>query len=494
MKNPATQSLLPALTELLARQVGLHFPPERWGDLMRGLGHIARELGYANSEECMAQLLAAPLDRQQIEMLGRHLTIGETYFFREPKVFEALQTHVLPELIQAKRQSGRHLRVWSAGCSTGEEAYSLAILLQRVIPDYRQWEISILGTDINPEALEKAEAGIFGDWSFRNAAPWLREGYFREIGAGRYEILPEVRSMVQFAHLNLARDAYPLITSGNKKLDIVFCRNVLMYFEPELATHVVGKLHQSLTEDGWLVVSPSEISQTAFAKFSAAHLPGAILHRKNAAAQENIPPAVTGSKSVLPKTRSSPAKMQTDKPVRGPRPPAVTPTRYEADYEQALDLYRKGDYLQAAAIVSRLLETGNNARAMLLMARIHADLGELPPALHWCERTVAAERLNPVGHYLLGTILQELGRKGEARLAYRRALYLDPDFPLAHFALGGLYRAQHQSTQAAKHFANALQLLEKQPADAIVPESSGLTAGRLMDIIRSGLRQEERAA
>ena len=487
MKTPAAQPLLPAMTELLAREVGLHFPPERWGDLKRGLGHIALESGYANIEECMAKLLAAPLERQQIETLGRHLTIGETYFFREPKVFEALQMNVLPELIQARRQSGRQLRVWSAGCSTGEEAYSLAILLQRVIPDYRQWDITILGTDINPQALEKAETGIFGDWSFRNAGPWLREGYFREIGSGRYEILPEVRGMVKFDHLNLARDAYPTPTGGTHKMDIVFCRNVLMYFEPELAARVVGKLHQSLVDNGWLVVSPSEISQAAFAKFSAAHLPGAILHRKGEVAQETA--LVTASKRTAP----SSAKANADKPVRRHRPPAAT-VRPETEYEHALDLYRKGRYPEVIAIVSRLLKSSSDARAMLLRARAHADLGELPSALQWCERTVAADRLNPVGHYLLGTILQELARNVEALLAFRRALYLDPDFTLAHFALGGLYREQLQPRQATKHFTNALQLLEKQPAESVVPESSGLTAGRLTDIIRNGLQQEERAA
>jgi chemotaxis protein methyltransferase CheR len=486
--NNAAQSLMPAFTAMLAQQVGLHFPPERWGDLMRGLEHIARDLGYANSDECVAQLLSAPLDRQQIEAVGRHLTIGETYFFREPKVFAALQSHALPELIRTRRQSGRQLRIWSAGCSTGEEAYSLAILLQRTIPDHREWDISILGTDINPDSLKKAEAGIFGEWSFRNAEPWLREGYFREIGPGRYEVLPEVRRMVQFAHLNLARDTYPFNAAGGKKTDFVLCRNVLMYFEPGLAARAVGKLHQSIADDGWLVVTPSEISPAAFARFSAAHLPGAILHRKGAAPKELAPSTAIVPKRTPPQTRS-----HADKPVRRGHPPAVD-TQSGADYEQALDLYRQRRYPEAIAIVSRLLETGNNVRAMQLMARIHADLGELSTALYWCECTAAAERLNPAGHYLHGSILQELGRKGEALLAYRRALYLDPDFTLAHFALGGLYRAQHQPRQAAKHFANALHLLEKQPPDAIVPESSDLTAGRLMDIIRSGLRQEERAA
>ena len=245
---------MPRLSEFLAQQMGLHFPAERWPDLARGIDAAALEFRFPDAASCIQWLLSAPLSRSQVEILSSHLTVGETYFFREPQVFDVLQTHILPALIQSRRQSGQHLRLWSAGCASGEEAYSLAILLQRLLPDFRQWNISILATDINPHALQKAAAGIYGDWSFRNAPPWLREGYFRAIPGGRYEIAPAVRDMVTFSYLNLAADVYPSLLNNTNAMDIIFCRNVLMYFSPQRAQQVIHNLYRCLVDGGWLIV------------------------------------------------------------------------------------------------------------------------------------------------------------------------------------------------------------------------------------------------
>jgi len=491
MEHASPHPLLPALSEFLARQIGLHFPQERWPDLMRGLQEVARDFQSKDISACIAQLLSSPLSRSQIETLARHLTIGETYFFREPQVFEALQEHILPALIHARRQSSRHLRLWSAGCSTGEEAYSLAIMTQRLIPDFAQWNITILGTDINPQALEKAAAGIYGEWSFRNAPPWLRERYFRNIGKGRYEVIPAVRDMVTFSYLNLAEDVYPSLANNTNAMDIIFCRNVLMYFEPELAASVVQKHYQALVENGWLVVSPSEISQGSFERFAPAHFSGAILHQKTDGAQKKesiVPPS-----PALPTLAAQKSVRKTS--VAHSHPSGAAVPLSDPEYQQALTLYRQGLYLDAAAATARLLGSRpGDVPAMTLMARIHANQGDLATALNWCDQAIAADRLKPVGHYLLGAILKELGRGPEAALAYKRTLYLDPDFVLAQFALGNLFRDQHKPREAAKHFGNALLILARHLADDVLPEADGMTAGRLMEIIRSSMHKEAKAA
>lgn len=491
MEHASHHPLLPALSEFLARQIGLHFPQERWPDLMRGLHEVARDFQSKDLSACIAQLLASPLSRSQVETLARHLTIGETYFFREPQVFEALQEHILPALIQARRQSSRHLRLWSAGCSTGEEAYSLAIMMQRLIPDFAQWNITILGTDINPQALEKAAAGVYGEWSFRNAPPWLRERYFRNIGKGRYEVIPVVRDMVTFSYLNLAEDVYPSLASNTNAMDIIFCRNVLMYFEPELAASVVRKHYQALVENGWLVVSPSEISHESFERFTSAQLSGAILHQKTGEAEkkESIVPPLPA----LPILAAHKSVRKTGAALPSPSPTAIPLS--DPEYQQAQALYHQGRYREAAAATARLLEQHNdNVAAMTLLARIHANQGDLTTALGWCERAIAADRLKPVGHYLLGAILKELGRGPEATLAYKRTLYLDPDFVLAQFALGNLFRDQHKPREAAKHFGNALLILAHHSGDDLLPEADGMTAGRLVEIIRSSMHKEAKAA
>ena len=129
------EALWPRLSEFIAEHIGLHFPPERRPDLQRALTAVAAEFGFANSARCADWLLSSPLTRPQLHTLASHLTVGETYFFRERKTFEALAQHVLPELIRCRRGREQRLRLWSAACSTGEEPYSLAILVQQLLPD-----------------------------------------------------------------------------------------------------------------------------------------------------------------------------------------------------------------------------------------------------------------------------------------------------------------------------------------------------------------------
>lgn len=484
-------ALLPYFSEFLAQQMGLHFPPERWRDLLRGVEAAAREFGLQDAATCMQWLLSTPPDRNRIKILACHLTVGETYFFRDPRAFDALQAHILPALIQSRRQCGQTLRIWSAGCATGEEAYSLAILVQRMIPDFRQWNITILGTDINPHALAKAESGIYGEWSFRNAPDWLKNGYFRPTAKGRYEIVSSVRERVTFAYLNLTEDAYPSLTNNTNAMDIIFCRNVLMYFEPALAAQVVRRHCLSLVDGGWLIISPTEASQTMTETMETVNFPGAILHRKNA----------SGSAALFPARPESPEQIvispaaTTKQPVRRPAAMGVDKTSPRpSDYRQALALYRQGRYGEAAAQAATLLSCRQNkVQAMNLIARIHANQGDLVKARQWCLQAIDADRLNPVGHYLMAVVLLELGQTDDSMQELKRTLYLDQDFVLAHFTLGNLCRQQGRHREAGKHFENTLLLLDARPQAEILPEAEGMTAGHLAEIIRTLRDQEEPA-
>lgn len=157
-------ALLSRLSDFLEAQMGLHFPRARWRDLERGIAAASRESGYAQAEAYIQWLLSAPLTRTQIEGLASHLTVGETYFFREKRSLDILEQQILPELLRARAQTEKHLRIWSAGCCTGEEPYSIAMLLDRLIPDSENWNLTILATDINPRFLRKAVQGIYGTW------------------------------------------------------------------------------------------------------------------------------------------------------------------------------------------------------------------------------------------------------------------------------------------------------------------------------------------
>ncbi|WP_333874662.1 CheR family methyltransferase [Methylobacter sp.] len=489
-------SLLARFSEFLAQQIGLHFPPERECDLLRGIEAAARDFGFQDAGACMQWLLSTPLDRNRIEILACHLTVGETYFFRDPQVFEALKMHILPALIQSRRSYGQTFRLWSAGCATGEEAYSLAILVQRMIPDFKQWHITILATDINPHALAKAESGSYGEWSFRNAPIWLKSGYFRPIENGRYEIIPSVREMVTFAYLNLMEDAYPSPINNTNAMDIIFCRNVMMYFKPGQATQVMRRHCLTLVDGGWLVINPTEAYRTMTETMDMVNFSGTVLYQKIASG--TTPGSVESSQArpePLEQIRIDPAA--TKRPSRKPELVAVDKASFpsrSSDYGLALTLFQQGRYAEASAQAVRLLSSWKTkVQAMTLLARIDANKGDLAGARQWCMQAINADCLNPAGHYLMAIVLLEQGRTDDSMQELKRTLYLDPDYVLAYFTLATLYRQLGRHKEAGKHFENALLLLDALPPEEVLPEAEGMTAGRLAEIIHTLCDQEKSA-
>ena len=246
---------------LVASRLGLHFSSTRMADMERGLAHALRDSAYASLEPYLAWLAEVPDEDPELRRLAAQLTIGETHFFRDGPAFEALERHVLASLIATRRGEGvPRLRLWSAACATGEEPYSLAIQLDRLLGDRAGWSVTILATDINTEALEVAKRGLYRDWSFRGTPAWVRERYFHRQRDQTFELDPRIRGMVTFAPLNLAADGYPSIVTNTGAMDLVFCRNVLMYFTADAQRAAVARLQRSLVMGGWLLVGPAEAS------------------------------------------------------------------------------------------------------------------------------------------------------------------------------------------------------------------------------------------
>jgi chemotaxis protein methyltransferase CheR len=482
-------------SEFIAERMGLDFPPERWPDLRRGLAGVAEELGFANVSTCVHRLLTGSLTKAELQVLASHLTVGETYFFREKKTFDVFGESVLPDLIRVRRDCGQRLRIWSAACCTGEEPYSLAILLHQLIPDLRDWHVTILATDINEQFLQKSARGVYGEWSFRGSPAWLKERYFQRNADGRYALLPEIKKLVTFAPLNLVEDVYPSLATDTNAMDVIFCRNVLMYFTLPQARKAVLNLRHALVEDGWLAVSPSEGSQVLFSQFVPVNFPGAILYQKSDATtlteRPRVPPRSEPAESVGPAfeapqvwTAPTPVDLPPEEPVR----PESSPTPLGA----AILLYQQGRYAEAAGtlLVSLTANGAPDPPAFSLLARSLANQGKLSDALTWCEQWLVSDKLDPSGHYLRAVILQELGDHEQARRSLQQALYLQSDFVLAHFALASLARSGGQIPEAEKHFTTALRLLRRCPPGDLLAESDGLTAGRLTEIISSILEMK----
>lgn len=471
MQPTLPAALLSRLSDLLATQIGLYFPAERWSDLERGIAAAASAFGLPDATSCAQRLVSAPLTHREIEILASCLTVGETYFFREQRSFDVLEQQILPALLRARARSERRLRIWSAGCCTGEEPYSIAMLLDWLMPDLASWNISLLATDINPVFLRKAAEGEYGEWSFRSTPAGIRERYFHPAKGGRFRLDERIRRRVAFAHLNLADDTYPSLSNNTNAMDIIFCRNVLMYFSAQRTRAVIDNLHRALVDGGWLIVSPAETSNTLFSRFTTVEFDGAILYRKDASATapgfvSHLPPPLA---DFLP-----PAWPLAEENI----PKQIIPAMEALPEAMPATIPAAASNNDSAPVPAEQDQASRKARDC-------ANQGRLGEAAEWCRQAIAADKLNPAHHYLLSAIQQEQGQSDAAAQSLARALYLAPDFVLAHYALGNLRQAQGRRREAQRHFDNALATLRAHPPDEILPESDGLSAGRLMEIVES---------
>jgi len=490
-------NLIFQLSEFVRSETGLYFPEKRWIDLKRGLKATARDLGFGDMGSFSRWLLSSSLTSEEHDILVDHLTVGETYFFRDKNLFQVLKDHILQGWIRTRHGSEKRIKIWSAGCCSGEEPYSMAMLLDQMMPVLNGWEISIAATDINNRFLSKAEKGIYTGWSLRDTPERIVDQYFIKRDGNRFEISPRIRKMVRFHQLNLAANGYPSATNRTGTMDLIFCRNVLMYFAPETISQIIDRLHYCLVDGGWLVVSPSETAFVEHADLHTVRFPGAILHRKGRPRKKTshqIKKVIRTSrkKSASPekKKRSKPARRKTD---RVPEK-AGGKSKHDA-YQEAMRLYENKDYEKCAQKLTKLLSFGNNngspfllrPEAMALLAKAMANMGKLDEAKTWCCQAVDTEKLNPGHRYLLATIYAEQSCLEESIEALNQALYLDPEFVLAHFQLGNLARRLDRPDLSRKHLVNARQLLESMDTEDPLPCSDGMTAGELLGLMTGDL-------
>lgn len=526
MIQDISERLVTQFSELITSYIGLFYPKNRWRDLLRNMETVSKELDFDNVESCIKSLLSSPLTDKKIDILIRHLTIGETFFFRDSCVFQAVKDSILPELIFSRNKGGRKISLWSAGCCTGEEPYSLAMLIDQMIPSWEEWKITVLATDLNAEFLRKAGRGVYTNWSFRNAPQWIKTRYFKNSVENCFELSPRIKKMVTFSQLNLAAKNYPSIIYKTEGIDVVFCRNVLMYFSPELREQIINNFMKILVEGSWLILSPSEVPFINHPGLTPVQFPGAIFFRKETVQQKRVAPVFNiqnkedeqdHSFSITPFAiaRKSPSdhSLKTElkevltsevsefienEKIKGKLSNVENTTQQNLLHE-ALALYSEGLYDEAAKKLNTILSRGQsvgdvlslNPGSMALMARAYANQGKLNEAKEWCMQAIKAEKLLPGHYYLHATICQEQGLLEESINSLKKALYLDQDFVLAHFALGNLTQKQGRFDESKKYFKNALSILLSMNPEEVLPYSEGIQAGSLLEVVQSMIKEEK---
>jgi len=465
-------------------RLGLHYPAARAPQVEAALAAVAVETGLPSAAAVADLFVDGRETPEQLEALVGQLTVGETYFFREMPGFLQAAERIFGDFPAAGPASGkRPVRVWCAGCCTGEEPYSVAIFLARRLGVRAAERVSVMGTDVNPRFLAKAVRGVYRKWSFRNTPEWVRDGYFLPLAGERWEIAPEIRRLVTFRQHNLM-DPLPPQPGGG--FDVIYCRNVLIYFRPETAQLVLGRLRDLLNPGGWLVVGATESAWVSTEGLTAELLPGVLLFRRTpppggAPGGGHGPPPLPASPTVaaapLPPGGGGATERRPVPLSRPPEPAAAVP---EAVARRAVE-----------PVASLPAPPAPGRESPLAHAWTLADAGQLEAALGLVLQVVEADKLNPDAHLLAGIIYEGLNRTAEAGAAFNRVLYLRPDSPRALLALGAAARRRGAGAEAGRWLRRLLRRLAERAPEEQVPDCDGLTAGALRDMVRLWLGTEQ---
>jgi chemotaxis protein methyltransferase CheR len=511
------------VADLVRERTGLVFPNARVRDVE---ATIRRTMARRNITDLEDLLVLLRDDVHARESFVADLTIGESYFQRDPGQFDVLRAQILPRLL-ASRPGNAPVRVWSAGCATGEEPYTIAMVFEEMAAAGRS---HIVATDIARGRLEDAQRGLYSTWQLRGTPEAVRSAYFAERGKF-FELTPRIRHRVDFRYLNLSEDSFPSLSTGVWGMDVIFCRNVLIYFDAPTVERVARRLIASLSEDGWLLLGASDPTISEMVECDVVVTDAGLAYRRRGAGgpadirtgREGIAdtgphPAPVGADARIP-ADVWPAPVHTDA-WSGPtwelpdgvaadadRQPETSAPPADADHQpdpstplvsvtaagsarpdrvdEILAAYAKRDFGRVHALAESSARTGSlNSAAWIAWVRSLANEGRIGEAGETVARAMEQPGAAPELLYLHAVLLLQSGRPADAAAAARRALYLDRSLVVAHLTLAEAQRRSGSMDAARRALRNATALLTSFDPSAVVPASDGETAGRLAELVR----------
>lgn len=456
-------SLLSPFKAVLLRTCGLQFENEREKTLMAGIARRMSGRGITAEEDYLALL---EKDREEFQRLVELLTVNETYFFREPEQLKVLVEKIVPELLRHKSEP---VRIVSAGCSTGEEPYSLAMLLREHFGAGSENLATIAGVDIDAAAIAKARGGVYGAGSFRGMNPAVRERYFMSRGPGIH-LSEEIRRQVAFEVVNLLGNAYPPIL---ERPDVILYRNVSIYFPSQVQREIFGHLAALLNDEGYLIVGTSETMHHDIGVLSLVERDSLFFYRKG-------PPGRLGDRRSERRTprrneavlaRPRPAGAATPAPIRmhrvaavvdPPRPIGRGPLSSRRAFDDALALALDRQFDEALMVLDALIERDPSfIKAWSLKGSILMSASRFQEARELCMESLQQDPFCLEAFLVLGITARHLGDDEEARRRFREAIYLRPTCWLAHFYLAEIVFGQGDRKRAGSGYEAALRILRE---------------------------------
>lgn len=431
--------------------------------------------------------LESPLSmHEELRELAVRLTIGETYFFRSPEQLKVFTKIALPLLTQSSPT--RQIRILSAGCSTGEEPYTIAMAMLELGPS--AWaRVSILGLDINPQSLAKANRARYSPWSMRATPPDCVEKYFHREST-QYVLDQRVKAMVRFEERSLAHE--DLRFWQPRRFDVVFCRNVIMHLSARVLGEVVARFARVLAPDGFLFLSHAEPLRGISQAFRVEHAEGAfyyVLREARRSPAISISSASRQRSSLIAKTTAT----------TGPKAPECKlplasaevggPAQLLPSLSLGAALMKAERFDDALATLQALAPADRvDPDVLLLTAIIQLERGKLDQAAELCASLLARDDLNAAVHYLIALCHEQGGRRAAAVDSYRAGVFLDATFAMPHLRLGLLFRREGDLPGARRELQNASMLLAQEDPARVLLFGGGFSRGTLIDLCASELR------
>jgi chemotaxis protein methyltransferase CheR len=498
----------------IAQRLGLHFDDTKLEFLAEVLDRCADRKGLPS--QSYLDRLEGPDIEADLRALALELTVPETYFFRHIDQFRAFADAALPEA-QAERASSRRLSLLSAGCASGEEPYSLAMMVRERGVDVG-WNIAIRALDINPAMLAKAARGRYSAWALRETPADSRQRWFRSVGR-EFELEETIRTAVTFQEVNLAEENAELWAPA--RYDVIFCRNVLMYFTPDNAHSLVARLTRSLAPGGHLFLGHAETLRGLSNDYHLRHTHGTFYYqRKNVqsdgpqeAAKAKLhgvghdratPRAVSGVAAPPPESTWTKTWLDTIQHASDriqaltERPTAESALRGDPDLGGSaqtatqlplvLELLKKERFSDALDLLGRLpAESDKDTDVLLLRAALLTHSGQLNAAENVSAQLLERDELNTGAHYLLALCRESAGDRQGAIDHDQAAIYLDPGFAMPRLHLGLMARRAGEWEGARRELGHALLLLKREDASRLLLFGGGFGREALIALCRSEL-------
>ncbi|MBE9156118.1 tetratricopeptide repeat protein [Nodosilinea sp. LEGE 06152] len=507
--------ILKRISGLISQHSGIHIRDQDYSSLAEKVWRRANSLHLTSLADYHTYLLnelengkgslvgstVGAVSTSEWQELYSILTINESYFFRDSNQFRLLTERILPDIISRKQAAAGpgakpSLRIWSAGCSTGEELYSIAIALDELNFPWDHWDTLLIGTDISKAAVDGACLGLYGNWSFRQMPANLQQKYFhshRQI----HQICDRLRQRVTFQCGNLLSDPCPHPASSLCNIDLIFCRNVFIYLDSQAIGQIIQKFHRALVLQGYLFTGHTELYSQDTSRFKTLSFSESIVYQKQPESRLAPPqPVQAATIPALEPQRAIAALKAKSLAQTTPRPEAGVTHQTQVDLEKALrqaeTLLEQEAYTSAICRAEAIFKAHPRCdAARKIAARAYANTGRHEQAKHLCLQVIRRHPLSVEMHYLLAQIAEDQNDLDGAKVHLRKIIYLDASFVKAYLDLASIYEREKQPDKTQKMRSHALMLLAKLPPEARLDHYSDTTVAQWQHHLTSKIGNSE---